>query len=49
MLAELESSKWVRALEVIERPVRKRRPGLGSVRQRLRSIRARSRTSQGPA
>ena len=34
----LAHSRWVRMLAVVETPVRRIRPGLGTVRQRLRSI-----------
>jgi len=39
-LADLERSRWLRLLEVVEGPVRRSRPGLGSVRSRIHDARA---------
>ena len=40
MLADLERSRWLRLLEVVEAPIRRSRPGLGSVRDRISTTRS---------
>lgn len=37
-IEQLLDSRWLRLLEVFERPVRRIRPGLGTVRERLRQL-----------
>jgi hypothetical protein len=44
--AQLATSRWVRGLEVVEAPVRRLRPGLGSVRDRLRAMARRRDTGE---
>jgi len=39
MLAHLEHSRWIRLLEALEAPVRRTRPGMGSVRNRISATR----------
>ena len=38
-LDRLDGSRWLRLLSVFERPIRRRRPGLGSVQSRSAAIR----------
>ncbi|HPU38785.1 MAG TPA: hypothetical protein PLS63_04370 [Microthrixaceae bacterium] len=38
-LDRLDGSRWLRLLSVFERPIRRRRPGLGSVQSRIAAIR----------
>lgn len=40
ILADLDRSRWLRLLEAIEAPVRRSRPGLGSVRSRIHEARS---------
>jgi glycosyltransferase involved in cell wall biosynthesis len=40
-IEQLLDSRWLRLLDVFERPLRRIRPGLGTVRERLRQIRDR--------
>ena len=47
MLTELERSRWLRLFDRLEAPVQRRRDGLGTVRERLRSVRDTAREEPG--